>query len=131
MTVKIDGYRLGKIIGQGSTGTVYSALQIAIGRKVAVKILKQEIAEKKENIKSFVNEARTAAMLNHPNIVTGIDVGATRSSYYFIMEMLEGGTFEELLKKKGPLSEEYALQCLRETAEALSYAGKKGVMMQI
>lgn len=120
-TPQIPGYRLVKKIGQGGMGSVYLARQISMERDVAIKILSQKMVEDKYFVARFYREARASAALNHPNIVSGIDVGETNGFYYFVMEHIQGQNIADLLEN-GPVSESLALKIVRQVAMALDHA---------
>ena len=103
-------------------GSVYKARQVSMDRLVALKILSRRLAGSKAYVQRFVREARAAAKLNHPNIVQGIDVGKAAGCYYFAMELIDGETASEKLKREGPLEEEEALRICMQVAKALHHA---------
>jgi len=119
---RIGGYELVAKLGQGGMGAVFKATQLSIGRTVALKILPPRLAKNKEYVARFFREARSAAKLNHPNIVQAIDAGEADGYDYFAMEFIEGRSVEHMLKAGGALSEEQALEIVRDIGRALDYA---------
>lgn len=118
---EIPGYELQKKLGEGGMGAVYLARQISMDRPVAIKILSRSLANNKDFIERFHREARASAILNHRNIVSGIDVGAHQGYHYFVMEYVQGNTVDSLLEH-GPLTEKKALDIIYEVALALDHA---------
>ena len=97
-------YRLDQRIGRGGMGTVYAAFDAALNRRVAAKLLREDIVGP-GSAERFQSEARLAAALAHPNVVTVHDIGVTASGRgYFVMELLEGTTLREELRREGRLS---------------------------
>jgi serine/threonine-protein kinase len=107
-------------------GAVFKAKQMSLDRIVAIKILSPKLAEDKKFCERFITEARAVAKLNHPNIITGINVGKSEKYYYFAMEYVEGKTALELLQRDGPFNEEGALQIARQVVMALDHAHTHG-----
>ena len=127
------GTRLGKYelraeIGRGGMGTVYRGFDPTLERTVAVKVLAPHLVWDREFVERFLREARSAAQLKHPNIVTIHDVGQDQGWYYFVMEFLEGQSLTEVLREKGPMAFDEAVDVLRPLAEALDYAHSRGLV---
>ncbi len=125
---EIPGYRLEAVIGRGSTGTVYRAVQLAVQRKVALKILHPELAARGRAIRRLQREARTTAKLSHPGIVSAIDMGHIGSLWWYAMELVEGPSLSAKLRKDGALSERDALRLFIPLCEALEHAFEQGVV---
>jgi serine/threonine protein kinase len=125
-TREVGGFRLIRQIGSGVVGTVWEAEQISLGKRVAVKILKPDLAKDQELIGRFVREAQSAARLTQPNIVQAIAAGEDNGVYYFAMEYLEGRNLRELLAEEGQLPEKRALEIARNVAEGLAAAAAQG-----
>ncbi|MFQ5506056.1 MAG: protein kinase, partial [Planctomycetota bacterium] len=119
---RIGGYEIMSVLGHGGMGTVYQATQLSLHRKVALKILKQELADNPQFIEHFFSEARAAARFNHPNIVQVFDVDQADGRPFYSMELLEQGSLEEKLQREGKLSIEEAVGVIRDAARGLSYA---------
>lgn len=120
----IAGFELIEKLGEGGMGAVYKARQISMDRLVALKTLAPQLAENREFTARFVREARTAAMLDHVNIVRGLDVGSEGDVYYFAMEFVEGESVGGIIERQGPIPEERALRIVIQVARALEYAWK-------
>ncbi len=127
------GSRLGKYqiqaeIGRGGMGVVYLGYDPQLGRQVAIKVLAPHLAWEKEFIERFLREARAAARLKHPNIVTIHDVGQKGGLYYYVMEYLEGQALTGVVRQRGPLSPRETLAILRPLASALDHAHHSGLV---
>jgi serine/threonine protein kinase len=118
---KLGGFELTAAMGHGSYGTVYSALQVNLGRSVAVKILSEECSRDPEQVDQFLTEARRAGRLNHPNLVQVHDVLQVEGRHLLVMELMSS-TATDLLREDGPFAEAQALQVLRDMTKALGYA---------
>ena len=94
-----DRYEIISKIGSGGMADVYKAKDHKLNRMVAVKVLKPEFREDKTFIRKFRTEAQAAAGLSHPNIVNVYDVGEDRGVYYIVMELVEGITLKDYIKK--------------------------------
>ena len=125
---QIGKYELRAEIGRGGMGTVYKGYDQMLDRYVAVKILAPHLVWEKEFVERFLREARAAARLKHPHIVTIHDVGQEGGWYYFVMEYLEGETLTDLIRRRGPLPPDEVLSILRPLAEALDYAHHRGLV---
>lgn len=125
-------YRILREIGGGGMAQVYEAEDQTIGRKVALKVLAVPPvvpeSEKSLLIESFQQEARSAGTLSHSNVVTLYEVGETDGVHYIAMELLTGTTARELLRERGKLPVDHALNILLQVARALDYAHKQGVI---
>jgi serine/threonine-protein kinase len=125
---RIGGFELLTKIGEGSMGVVYRARQTSMDRIVALKILSPQLARSPKYVARFMREARSAARLNHPNIVTGIDVGEDQGYYFFAMEFVEGRTVQRILDEEGRIAEKQAIAVAIEVARALVHAWDRGLV---
>lgn len=91
-------------IGSGGMADVYKGKDRKLNRYVAIKVLKSDYRSDQVFIKKFLSEAQAAAGLMHPNVVNVYDVGQDRGLYYMVMELVEGITLKDYIKKKGRLS---------------------------
>jgi len=110
------------LLGRGGMASVWKARQISLDRFVAIKVLSQQFACTEEDIRQFRMEAQTAAQLKHPNIVEVYDANFSDGCYYFVMELVDGYTMGELLRRKGDMPVEDALVIAESVAVALDYA---------
>ena len=124
----ISGYRIIDILGKGGMGTVYRAEQVSLHRQVALKVLKQEQTSDPEFIAQFVAEARAAAKLQHPNVVSVFDVEHDGDTYYYAMELMHEGSCEDWLKQNGVMPVDRALQVIADAAAGLAYAESLGIV---
>ncbi|MDA3963876.1 MAG: protein kinase [Planctomycetota bacterium] len=115
-------YEVIEKIGEGGMGVVYKAKQRSMDRTVALKILASKYSSRPKFVERFIEEARAAGRLNHPNIIQVHDVDTENGIHYFSMEFIEGGTCMQLLRSRGPLPPGEALEVIRLTAKALQYA---------
>jgi serine/threonine-protein kinase len=127
----LDGrYKLTRIIGIGGMAVVYEADDLAMDRKVAVKMLKDEIKEDIQEVKRFINESKAVAMLSHPNIVHIYDVSvkSQNNSHYIVMEMIDGITLKDYIVKKGRLGWREAISYAEQVLNALNHAHGRGII---
>ncbi|MFQ5750069.1 MAG: serine/threonine-protein kinase, partial [Planctomycetota bacterium] len=118
----LGGNRLLERLGRGAVGAVYRALQLNLGREVALKILDPRLARDADMVASFRREARAAGQLVHPNIVQVYDVGEAEGFPFYSMELVAGGSLEDRLRGEGPLDWKAAVKAVRDCAQALTYA---------
>jgi len=116
-------------LGAGSMGTVYRAIQGPIGRPVAIKILRGDRAVDEGSRARFLREARANSALASPNTVTVFDFGQSESGdFYLAMELLEGESLGERIRRVGRLSEGVALDTVRQALHSLAEAHAKGII---
>ena len=123
-----DRYRIEKVIGLGGMAVVFMATDLSYGRRVAVKMLREDMAKDITNVKRFENESKAVVLLEHDNIVKIYDVNIEGELKYFVMEYLEGITLKEYLKKKGKLGPDEVISCAEQILRALEHAHSKGVI---
>jgi eukaryotic-like serine/threonine-protein kinase len=123
---KLGPYEIHSSIGAGGMGEVYRARDTRLNRVVAIKVLPASFSADADRLHRFSQEARAAAALNHPNILSVFDVGDGRSPYV-VSELLEGETLRELLKN-GPLSTRKAIDYGLQVAHGLAAAHEKGIV---
>jgi serine/threonine protein kinase len=120
--VSIEGYDSLEQIGVGGMAAVYKARKTSIDKVVAIKVLFPYLASDESFIERFQREARAAARIQHENIVNVIDFGDSEGAYYIVMEYYDGLTLEEILKDRGELPLEVAIQVLLEVCFGLESA---------
>jgi serine/threonine-protein kinase len=125
-----DGkYRLLRLIGAGSAGSVYEAENMVVGKKVAIKILHSDLAQNDTLRARFAAEARAGAQIGHPNIVDIYDFGITsEGTPYIVMELLHGETLEELLARRGGLAPALACELMVQILAGLGAAHRMGIV---
>lgn len=127
-TILDDRYEILEVIGTGGMAVVYKAMCHRLNRFVAVKILRDEFAEDEEFRQRFQTEAQAVAMLSHPNIVSVYDVSHSDGVEYIVMELIEGVTLMQYMKKKGALGWKEALHFAVQISKALEHAHEKGIV---
>ena len=124
---RFDVYTIVGLVGRGSMGQIFKALDSRLGRAVALKVLSPDLAPDPASRARFEREARTIASLNHPHICTLFDVGHSGRFDYLVMEYLEGETLTDLLRR-GPLSVDATRRYAAEMIDALDAAHRTGVV---
>lgn len=124
---KIGNYEIIEEIGEGGMEIVYKAKQAGLERIVALKVLLPNLSRKGKFVERFMREARSAAKLEHPNIVTIYEVGQDGDSYYFSMNYVEGEDLSAALSR-GPIELDKAVDVITQIAEGLAKAHKEGVV---
>jgi serine/threonine protein kinase len=122
-----DRYRLGRQLGQGGMAAVYLADDVKHDRKVAIKILRPEVAAA-IGAERFVREIRTSAGLQHPHILGLIDSGEANGTAYYVMPLVEGESLRERLRREKQLPIADAVRITCEVASALDYAHRRGII---
>lgn len=121
-------YELLEKIGQGGMSRVYRGNDLLLNRTVAVKVLKDQMAEDPDFTRHFRREAQAAARLSHPNIVSVYDVGEDEEVYFIVMEHVPGENLKQYIRRRGRLSAPEAVAVARQIAEALVQAHAAGVI---
>jgi len=127
MPTTISHYRLDEEVGRGGMGVVYRAVDTKLGRAVAIKMLPAEMTSDEDRRRRFVQEARSASALNHPNIVTIHEIDTENGVTFIAMELVEGTPLDQVIAA-GPLSIETALTYARQIAAALEVAHASGIV---
>jgi serine/threonine-protein kinase len=123
------GYRVTHLVGVGGMGRVYCAEQVALGRTVAVKVVHPHLADDALAGGRFLNEARAASRLSHPNSVAIFDFGRTNDGHpYIVMEYLRGRDLGRVAQSEGPLPLRRVVDVLRQTLAALGEAHALGIV---
>src|SRR3954451_17836460 len=124
-----DGrYRIVRKLGAGGMADVYLAEDQELGRRLAIKILNDRQAHDDQFVERFRREAKNAAGLSHPNIVSIYDRGEFDGTYYIAMEYLEGRTLKELIVRNGPTPVPIAIDYARQVLSAIAFAHRNGVV---
>ncbi len=123
----IGGCQILKKIARGGMGVVYEARQLNLGRIVAIKILSEELAKDRTYVERFIQEARSAAVLSHGNIVHINDVGEHNGIFYFIMEHIDGENLRDILQR-GVLEVSRAVEIGLQVSHALQHAHSRGII---
>jgi serine/threonine protein kinase len=121
-------YRIINQVGRGGMANVYKAYQPSMDRYVAIKVLPSQLAESKEFVQRFQQEARIIANLEHPHILPVFDYGESDGVAYFVMRYLDAGTLKDRMETGRPLPLNEIDRIFTQLAEALSYAHGRGVV---
>lgn len=128
----IDGrYQIGAVIASGGMATVYSAIDTRLDRPVAVKIMHAHLAQDEDFVARFIREAKAAAAISHPNLISVHDQGWNTGgvpAVFLVMELVSGSTLRDLINQKGRLAPEEVLPILTEVLSALAVAHKAGIV---
>src|SRR5438309_17710 len=124
-----DGrYRILRKLGTGGMANVYLAEDEVLGRRVAIKILNDRHAGDDQFVERFRREAKNAASLSHPNIVSIYDRGEAEGTYYIAMEYLDGRSLKELIVARGPAPIHLAVDYARQILAAIRFAHRHGIV---
>ncbi len=123
-----DRYELIEKIGEGGMAVVYKARDKRLNRLVAVKIMRKEMAGDRELRQRFFAESQAVAMLSSPNIVAVYDVSHSADIEYIVMELVDGITLQQYMKRKGPIPSREAVYFAKQIARALAHAHARGVV---
>ncbi len=124
---KLGPYDIESLLGAGGMGEVYRARDARLNRMVAIKVLPKAFSADADRLQRFTQEARAAAALNHPNILSIFDIGEADGAPYIVSELLEGTTLRELVRN-GPMPVRKAIDCALQTARGLAAAHDKGIV---
>lgn len=127
-----DRYERGELIGSGGMSEVYAAQDTMLGREVAIKMLRPEMAHDTNFRERFRREAQNSGRLNHPNIVAVFDTGEIEDNAltipYIVMELVHGRTLRDIFRADGPMAPEQAAEILTPVADALQASHEAGII---
>ena len=123
----LSHYKIISKLGEGGMGEVYLARDTKLERNVAVKLLADALSKNSDRLQRFIQEARAASALNHPNILTIYEVGETDGKHYIATEYIEGQTLRHLIQHQG-LNTREALDAIVQVASALAAAHQAGII---
>jgi eukaryotic-like serine/threonine-protein kinase len=123
-----DRYELKHVVGTGGMSSVYCAHDTLLERDVALKILHEHFSEDDDYVQRFRREARAAARLSHPGIVTVIDRGEEDGRQFIVFEFVDGETLKDLIERGGPMPVRRALELGLEIGRALAFAHQQGLV---
>ncbi len=126
--VLADRYRLEERVASGGMGTVFAATDERLHRRVAVKVLKEDLAGDARFVERFRREARAAAALTHPNVATVFDFGDHDAAPFIVMELVEGRDLARVLREDGPLPPDRARRIAAQLCTALAHAHAAGLV---
>lgn len=121
-------YRLEELVGRGGMAAVWRATDVEFDRAVAVKVLHARHTEDQEFAERFRREARVVARLSHPHLVRLLDAGEEEAGPYLVLELVEGETLKDRVRREGPLPPAEAARLCEQVAHALDYAHGQGVV---
>jgi serine/threonine protein kinase len=125
---KLGSYQLVRLLGEGGMGTVYEATHRQLGKKVALKTLLPALVGNDEAARRFVREARSSALIDHPNVVKVTDFGTADGMAFMVMEFLEGESLSDRLAREGRLDVHQALDQLLPIMDGLAAGHDRGVV---
>ena len=126
--IQIAGYRIEARVGRGGMGEVYRAVQLSLGRRVALKVLAPELAADDVFRRRFLRESRIAAGIDHPSIIPIYEAGEDGGLLYITMRYVEGSDLARLLEREGRLEPDRALAIIGQVAGALDAAHARGLV---
>jgi eukaryotic-like serine/threonine-protein kinase len=123
-----DRYELEELVGSGGMSSVYRAHDSLLERHVALKVMHDQLLGEGDHVERFRREARLAAQLSHPNIVTVIDRGEQERRQFIVFEYVEGENLKALIEREAPLPEREAIELALQVADGLSFAHAHGLV---
>ncbi len=123
---KISHYKILSNIGIGGMGEVFLAKDMKLERQVAIKFINTDLAQDKDRLRRFINEAKTASALNHPNIITVHEIGKTKNTPFIATEFIDGKTLRKAITENS-LTLEEMLDIASQVAAALNAAHSAGI----
>ncbi len=124
----VDGYRIVDVIGRGGMGTVYKAVDEALDKTVALKMMAPRLAEDSTFLARFKAEAKALARLDAPGIVRVLALRETEDGLFIVMEHVDGPTLDAILRRHAPLDIAEALPLIRQMLKAIAHAHDAGVL---
>ena len=124
----LSHYRIEQKLGSGGMGVVYRAKDSKLGRDVAIKVLREELASDPDRLRRFEQEARAASALDHPNIITIHDIAESGGVHFIVMQYVEGSDLAALVRARGTLPISTAIDYLIQAGRGLEYAHGQGVI---
>ena len=121
-------YDITRELGRGGMAVVYQAVEVELGRRVALKVLPPDMAMSRSMAERFKREARMSASLDHPNIIPIYRVGQAGSLFYIAMKLVEGRALNEIVETQGALPMPVVIHLLRGATSALAYAHERGIV---
>jgi serine/threonine-protein kinase len=127
-----ERYELGEVLGYGGMAEVHRGLDTRLGRDVAVKVLRADLARDPQFQMRFRREAQNAAALNHPAIVAVYDTGEVQSEFgplpYIVMEYVDGQTLREIVKTQGPMTQQRVIEVMADVCAALDFSHRHNII---
>ena len=126
--LQIGNYLLDEPLGAGGMGQVYRGRHRRLQQPVAIKVLSPELCWNKTAIRRFEREVRLASRVSHPNLVTALDAEEQQGRWFLVMELVPGQDLSKLVRQKGPLPVEQAVDCICQVAQGLQSAHDQGIL---
>ena len=126
--VRLKDYKIVTVLGAGAMGTVFRARDLTLNRDIALKVIRREYSRDPEYWIQFEEEARSTALVNHPNVVKLFSSGSDHGVHYIAMELAENGSLDDLMTAEGKIPEEEVLEMGIQIAEGLLAAHKRGLI---
>ena len=127
-----ERYELGEVLGYGGMSEVHRGLDTRLGRDVAIKVLRADLARDPQFQMRFRREAQNAAALNHPAIVAVYDTGEVQSEFgplpYIVMEYVDGQTLREIVKSTGPMTQQKVIEVMADVCAALDFSHRHQII---
>lgn len=124
---RLGDYQVLRKLGRGGMADVYAARHLSLGRDVAMKVLRRDLARDDDYVARFRREARAAAKISHPNIVAVYDVGSIDETHFIVQELIDGQNLRESLDRQGPIGIDDAVEILIAVGSALETAADAGI----
>ena len=125
---RFNNFQVTNLLGQGGMGSVYRATDVNLQREVALKALKVDVSTDSKECEKLEIEARTTAAINHPHVVKVYDFGQAHGQFYIAMEMIAGGSLDDLIQEQSAVSEVVALEVGIQIALGLEAALERGLI---
>jgi serine/threonine protein kinase len=125
---EIGSYKILEKLGQGGMGVVYKAVDTGLDRMVAMKVLNPDLSKNPELVERFRSEARAQANLNHTNLATLYAFMVHQGTAIMVMEFVEGETFAQMIRRRGPIPEVEAIPLFRQALLGIGYAHRAGIL---
>src|SRR5262245_58578380 len=124
----VGGYRLVRRLGAGGMGTVFEAVALADGRRVALKLIADKLDDSPDTLERFRQEGRLASAINHPHCVFVLAADEDAGRPYLVMELMPGTTLKDVVHQRGPLPADEAVVTILQVAEGLQEAHRLGII---
>jgi serine/threonine protein kinase/uncharacterized protein YjbI with pentapeptide repeats len=121
-------YKLLELIGQGGMGSVYKAVRPGIGRSVALKVMSRQVLKQPKAVTRFLREIRSAAAVDHPNLVRAYDADCDGDTYFLVMEFVAGRNLKSWIIEEQTLPVGWSCECIRQAAVGLEHAFEQGMV---
>jgi serine/threonine protein kinase len=125
---RFDHFQIQSLLGEGGMGSVYQAVDTNLEREVALKVLKLSLSSNPGECEKLEREARTTALINHPHIIKIFDFGRSQGQFYIAMELIDGGSLDDLIQSYGTVPEKMVLQVGLQVAQGLEAALGQGLI---